>query len=214
MMSRSTEKAWMIYRTICEMVKDRGYTRVISGHMLSSREEFVETMVFNGTIEKDDLTFTCSRPGKQVEQEQDSTEQDLIMIFFAKEESFGIKPMLALIEKMTEEKMRHCILIYPKTVTAPVKKHILKGKHRVEFFSEDELVLNITKHKLMPKHVLLTTKEKTELLTITGLKETQLPRILPSDPMAKYLGARRGDIVRIVRRSETAGKCVLYRACS
>ncbi len=199
-----TEKMWMIYRTVREMITDRGYTNQLTGHLVETRDQFMALLVSNGTIEKDDLAFTCRNPNDRA----------TLMVVFAKDESIGIKPIVQLLEQMVADKMRHCLFVYPKSVTAPAKKHILKGKLWIELFSEDELVLNITKHKLMPKHTLLTPQEKEEFLVQSGLKEAQLPRILPTDPMAKYLGARRGDIIRIVRRSETAGKCVMYRFCS
>jgi DNA-directed RNA polymerase I, II, and III subunit RPABC1 len=34
----------------------------------------------------------------------------------------------------------------------------------IEFFLEDELMVNITEHELVPKHVLITEDEKLELL--------------------------------------------------
>ena len=82
----------------------------------------------------------------------------------------------------------------------------------IEIFQENDLIVNITHHELVPKHLKLNREEK-ELLTRYRLKESQLPRIQREDPVARYLGLKRGEIVKIIRRSETSGRYASYRIC-
>ena len=73
------------------------------------------------------------------------------------------------------------------------------------------MVVDITEHELVPEHQLLKPQEKADLLKQYGLEERQLPRIQKLDPVARYFGAQKGEVFRIVRKSETAGKYVTYR---
>ena len=70
-------------------------------------------------------------------------------------------------------------------------------KYILEFFNESELEINITEHELYREHTLLTPKEKEELLANYKLTEAQLMRISVDDPVARYFGFKRGQVLLI-----------------
>lgn len=49
------------------------------------------------------------------------------------------------------------------------------------------------------------------MLERLGAREGDLPKILDSDPVVKLIKARPGQVLRIVRKSPTAGESVYYR---
>ena len=112
-------------------------------------------------------------------------------------------------------KIFHCILIIKGKITPSAEKLIREYESTltVEVFNEKELYVNISKHEYVPKHVILTVDEKKELLKKYKVKDFQLPKILKGDAIGRYLGLKRGQVVKIIRRSETAGKYITYRLC-
>jgi len=71
--------------------------------------------------------------------------------------------------------------------------------------------INILEHVLVPKHEVLSPKEAEEVLRKLGVKPVQLPWISIDDPVVKAIGAKPGDIIRIIRKSPTAGESIAYR---
>ena len=66
-------------------------------------------------------------------------------------------------------------------------------------------------HRLVPKHVIVSSEEARLLLDKFRIKPSQLPILFTSDPMAKQVKAKPGDIVKIIRKSPTAGESIAYR---
>ncbi len=64
--------------------------------------------------------------------------------------------------------------------------------------------IDITRHELVPKHVIMSKEEVDALLQKFEIKLVKLPRISIDDPVIQMLGGKVNDVVRIVRKSETS----------
>jgi DNA-directed RNA polymerase I, II, and III subunit RPABC1 len=141
-----------------------------------------------------------------------------IWVEFNADENVGMKQLREYMAHLVNGSFHSGIMVTVKPMTGMAIR-LLRGatsitdgpKGGVEVFVEQDLLVNITKHELVPKHVLLSDEEKQQLLQRYRLKQTQLPRIQSTDPVAKYLGLRRGAVVKIIRKSETAGRYASYR---
>jgi DNA-directed RNA polymerase subunit H len=71
--------------------------------------------------------------------------------------------------------------------------------------------IKLQDHILVPKHEVLPEKEVEKILRILNIKKEQLPKIKSEDPIAKEIGAKVGDVVKIERESPTSGKSIAYR---
>ena len=74
-----------------------------------------------------------------------------------------------------------------------------------------EAMFDISSHVLVPKHTLLTEEEAQEVLEKYRIKPYQLPYIKRSDPAIRDSKAQIGDVVKIIRQSNTAGEAIVYR---
>jgi len=193
----------LVYRTIANMLDKRGY-------MVPTEFREMTPAIFKQKFSeyptRDNLTLL-------VEKADDENSQ--LFVFFPEDEKVGVKPIKVYTDRMRAENVSSAIMVLRQDITPFAKQAVqeMSDSFRIEHFKESELLVDITKHQLVPEHQLLTQNEKSELLKRYRLKDHQLPRIQSNDPIARYYGMRRGQVVKIIRPSETAGRYVTYRIC-
>ena len=197
------ERIYRARRTILQMLRDRGYM-VDTADVDQTEEEFFEK--FTTSPQRDMLTLL-------VQKRDDPTEQ--IMVFWPTDPKVGVKPIKRYMERMNEETVKRAIIVVQQNLTAFARQALSEIQATegltLEQFQEGELLVNITEHVLVPQHMILTKEEKAILLKRYKLKEAELPRMQLVDPISRYYGLTRGQVVKIIRPSETAGKYVTYR---
>jgi len=201
-----TYKLWRIRKTVMQLCHDRGY--------LVTQEELDQTLDEFKSVFGDKPSER--KPGRSdlivlVAHNDDPTDQ--MFVFFPDEPKVGIKPIKTYCQRMQEENIMRAIIVVQLGMTPSAKQALVEmaPKYILEQFIESELLINITEHMLVPEHKVMTSEEKAELLVRYKLKESQLPRIQEGDPVSRYFGLKRGQVVKIIRPSETAGRYVSYR---
>ncbi|KAM0017060.1 putative DNA-directed RNA polymerase [Helianthus debilis subsp. tardiflorus] len=63
----------------------------------------------------------------------------------------------------------------------------------------------------MPKHEILTTEEKEQLLVKLKLADNKMPYMMETDAIARYYGLEKKQVVKITYNSEITGSFVTYR---
>eukprot|EP00916_Digyalum_oweni_P014995 GHVL01024492.1.p1 GENE.GHVL01024492.1~~GHVL01024492.1.p1 ORF type:complete len:213 (-),score=32.59 GHVL01024492.1:306-944(-) len=195
-------KVWRIRQTCKEMLTLRGWT-LPEVYANETREEF------KGQWEE--------KPGREQHFIVASKHDSKVMIFMAEEEKkLSIKSIDRVVDKMDNQEINHGIVVSKNGLNSHANQAIAdvnstSGGTYLEHFLETELIINIMKHELVPTHEVLSDEDKKALLKKYRAKDQQLPRIPKNDPVARFLGLKLRQVVKIVRPSETAGRYVTYR---
>lgn len=185
-----------IRQTLLEMLLDRNYPSNQTTIPLSF-EAFKETFP-NALTDRNSIKISVVK------------ELEPLVIHFFDELKVGLKSLKTVLESFERQNVKNIILVC-KEGLSPACKKIIEANPNIEVFYEKDLKFNVTKHELVPKHRILQEEEKGQLLKNLRIQESQLPWIYTYDPVIKYLGGKRGEVVEILRKSETAGESLYYR---
>ncbi len=70
--------------------------------------------------------------------------------------------------------------------------------------------IDVLLHDLVPQHILLTKEETQDLMDKYQITVIDLPQIFEKDPIAISIGAKEGDVIKIIRESKTTVKSIDY----
>ena len=201
---------YRVRKVVYKMLTKRGYNIPASDSQLTPEEfskRFVEARVGADGAKNDPRDLMTI----QVQKIEDSGGQ--IFVFFPEDPKVGVEPIRRYVVRMEENNAKRGIIVVKDNVTPFAKAAIdeMRPDYIVEVFRRIELLVDITEHELVPEHQVLTQAAKEQLLARYKLTEAQLPRLQKDDPVARYFGLDRGQVVKIIRPSETAGRYVTYR---
>jgi len=123
-----------------------------------------------------------------------------MIIFLSTIPKFNVKSMSEYISITNEIGIKHLLIIYKDGVTSSTKKAIeqLQDDIYVELFAEENLQFNITKHRLQPVFQKLDDRDNKVFKVKYGVK---FPIMKSDDPIACFYNYKKGDIIRIIRKS-------------
>ena len=81
----------------------------------------------------------------------------------------------------------------------------------VSFLATKKNPILVPDHVYVPKHEIMTKKEAEEVIKKFNCLPTELPLIFVNDPAILGLGIKPGDMIKITRKSATAGESIYYR---
>jgi len=224
-------RMFQIRKTVWTMLGDRGF-EVPAGEHEMSMKDFRRTCTDLGEMKDSSLlTMRAEKEG--------ASKRRALVLFSGRKDKFATDDVKYLFHQIDEEWKNQrmdsdnadqltAALVIHKNMTSFAKKFLVaehsKRNHGaadgvprmrldLNVFFEVELVVNIMEHHMVPKHSVLTKEAKKALLARYKVTDEQLPRILLADPVAKYLGLKRGQVLEIARKSETAGRYTTYRIC-
>ena len=194
-------KLFKVWKTLNKMMEDRGYSKNDNSNL--KYDEFIAKL-------------NMDKKMYGIFAKVDPADPDNIIRTYYEyipNPKINMENIKDFFELMKESKVNSGIILLSGKLSQQAKQKLseINTQLQVEMFSLNELVVNITEHELVPKHILLTPEEKKKLLERYRIKDSQLPKILSTDPVARYLGLTRGQVVKIVRVSETAGRYITYR---
>ena len=142
---------------------------------------------------------------------------DKIVVYWYSDRRLGVG-IREIVNDMENNAVKKALVVADDGMT-PGCQDILKNLKLtkqiiIDVWTLKESMIFAPEHALVPKHRVCTLQEKKALYKSYGLKnKSELPHIKSDDVQVKYLGASKGQLIEITRKSDTNPKLdiITYR---
>ncbi|CAI9287699.1 unnamed protein product [Lactuca saligna] len=198
--STESHRYYLSRRTLLEMLRDRGYD-ISNSEIEFTLQQFRD--LHGQAVDVDRLRISASHV---------SDPDNKILAVFC---GTGVVKVNAIrwiaTQIMNKESLSRLIIVVQNHITNQAMKAVDLFSFKVEIFQITDLLVNITKHVLKPRHRVITDVEKAKLLKKFNLNEKQLPRMSQKDAIAQYYGLEKGQVIEVTYNGEITGLHVTYR---
>lgn len=198
--SVESHRYYLARKTLMEMLKDRGFS-VPSSDLNLSLHDF--RLIHGQSPDVDRLRFAVthlSDPSKR------------ILVIFCGMGSVKVTTIRYIASQIVnKDTLTGLILVLQSQMTNQAQKALELLPFKVEIFQITDLLINVTRHVMKPKHRLLTDQEKQKLLKKYSIEAKQLPRMSKKDAIARYYGLEKGQVVKISYTGGITDSYVTYR---
>jgi DNA-directed RNA polymerase I, II, and III subunit RPABC1 len=205
---------YLVRRNVIAMMAARDY---IVEEQDKTREEYVRDFCYAPPhdptqilVNRDRLTLSLVHKVTRVP----------IRVFFLDGGKFGKSQLQRLLDRMGDVVMRAVIVIPDTSPPTPPAKKMMDEMNRgsdavfMQWFLESELSTNIVAvNRSERTYRVLLDHEKDDVLKRYDPNMRHFPYIWYSDPVARYYGLQRNQILKCFRSSETAGGYTTYKIC-
>ena len=143
------------------------------------------------------------------------TKIDKAVVFMSNRARINEKDIPTILEISSTYGGEIAIVVVPIPASSTILSAIRQQSKRIQLFHIGQLQFDISTHRKVPPHRILTVEERKTFQDTYHINSpaTQLPFIDSQDSMARWIGAVPGDIIEILRKSESAGTTPYYRYC-
>lgn len=195
-----TKIYYQVRKTTIEMLEDRNFK-------VSDEDKGLPYQDFASRLDENQIDIIANHKSSDI--------KVAYVSYILDSKTFSKKDLLtkkAFIDENFPTKDMTVIIIVQEKPTPQIAKELQNDEFKsYEIFLTKNLMFNITHHEIVPRHIILTEEESKKVLEDYQSTKSQLPKLLSTDPVAKYYGMKSGDICRIIRHSPMTGESIYYR---